>query len=546
MDPASSKQRDIAAKKVQKSWRQRSWSLHTTKGSKKKSGKLPKSGKSKDEPWMSSNSTSTMSDDNAHARQRARTVTIVDKVDIVPGEASTGKRHPSVSGSRRKSPRAPAELDDEQAKTLSNMATAVSLSGGPGDQDFSCEAPDGMLAFVNEHIQKHAELEALKLQTRALYEKVKAVNLHGEEKRLLFVTNQEAEILASSPECIMRLLDAFHVEQPQIVINLLHSIGTMGFFSGQADEPCQRGEKQRPLGGGLVLGRLPWASRDEAAQAEKRLDLFMSEVVLPKAIANRAVVLVSATRHNCLLSDSFNRVVALQRAKWSHRELPFTVLAFTAELKQYCKNDPQAHGGSGGMKQPQTIWADLMRQCEPWRRRHETILSRLNGSKHTDVSEAVYCCDMNPIPTNYIVVEGIDYIMGRPNMDRPDHEAQAGASATAEGRTDEQAVTGFRFGDKRACNALRTSIVSYLTSPQVRSPSLVQPRHFRAGRRISRLATHGNLLRMANLPRAAPYRACRRRWGACANHRACTCRQASVRPPPRVFRTPSGAYHLRQ
>ena len=187
-------------------------------------------------------------------------------------------------------------------------------------------------------------LEALKLETRALYDMVKTVDVDGVPKKIMYVTNRQAELIAANPDSISRLLDAFNITRPRIVINLLHSMGSMGFFDGLADESryvSGAKELDRHLGGGLMLGQHPWPTRNEAALAEKRLDLFMSEVILPKAVANNAVVLTSATKYNCLLSDAFNRAVAMQRARYG-ATLPFTVLAFTAELKEYYRNEPDA------------------------------------------------------------------------------------------------------------------------------------------------------------------------------------------------------------
>ena len=50
-------------------------------------------------------------------------------------------------------------------------------------------------------------------------------------KRILFLSNDQAMLLASDKECLANLLDALDVGKPQLVINLLTSGGFRGHVS---------------------------------------------------------------------------------------------------------------------------------------------------------------------------------------------------------------------------------------------------------------------------------------------------------------------------
>ena len=87
---------------------------------------------------------------------------------------------------------------------------------------------------------------------------------------------------------------------------------------------------------GVQWGRPPFMSPAEERQAESRLDLFMSECLIPLAAETNAVVICGAIPARCILSASFTRMLTIAKAKWGGRP-PFSVLSCTNDMGSlYC------------------------------------------------------------------------------------------------------------------------------------------------------------------------------------------------------------------
>ena len=71
------------------------------------------------------------------------------------------------------------------------------------------------------------------------------------------------------------------------------------------------------LSTGMRYGLAPFLSRDDERCSEEKLDMFMSDVIIPLAAQTNAVVLCTAVRDDCALSTSFLRMYSVARAKWS-------------------------------------------------------------------------------------------------------------------------------------------------------------------------------------------------------------------------------------
>ena len=62
-----------------------------------------------------------------------------------------------------------------------------------------------------------------KIKARTMYNMVEP--LDSGNKKLLFLTNAQALLLASEPQSMEKMLQQLDINEPQLVINLLHSPG---------------------------------------------------------------------------------------------------------------------------------------------------------------------------------------------------------------------------------------------------------------------------------------------------------------------------------
>ena len=101
------------------------------------------------------------------------------------------------------------------------------------------------------------------------------------KRKILFLTNAQADVIASSPEGVQKMLAALEIPKPSLVINLLKSCGFRDFVNLFAPEKF----KSTCLNyqAGMVGGAPPFLSREDELAAEARIDEFMSDVIIPLA-----------------------------------------------------------------------------------------------------------------------------------------------------------------------------------------------------------------------------------------------------------------------
>ena len=113
----------------------------------------------------------------------------------------------------------------------------------------------------------------------------------GGRKRLLFLTNSQAELISGSSASLQKMLDALEIPRPKLVINLLVSQGSTDYVTNELLGELAEMEKSDA---GLVPHRGPFAGPDEERQMIEMLDHFMETVILPLAAQTNAFVLCSA------------------------------------------------------------------------------------------------------------------------------------------------------------------------------------------------------------------------------------------------------------
>ena len=118
-----------------------------------------------------------------------------------------------------------------------------------------------------------------------------------------YLYNAQAELLAGSGAALERMLDALEIPRagpgaPKLVINMLMAQG----LSNQLNDHWKKGMEPGPRVGRRRV-KPPFLTDDEELRAERRLDGFMSDVIIPLAARTNAIVIVNAFTCNCFLTQ---------------------------------------------------------------------------------------------------------------------------------------------------------------------------------------------------------------------------------------------------
>ena len=104
-----------------------------------------------------------------------------------------------------------------------------------------------------------------------------------------------------------------------------------------------------------VSNRPPFLTPEEERAAEKRIEGFMADVVIPLAAQTNAIVICSATPNVCILSASLTRMYQVERAKWGSRA-PFTIISATSAIQPlYCNTNEHA------------VWREIRKSSRSWK-----------------------------------------------------------------------------------------------------------------------------------------------------------------------------------
>ena len=200
--------------------------------------------------------------------------------------------------------------DSQKVKQLLSDAYNL-VDGSVGENDFTEEEE-----FSNEQLQI--------IKAKTMYQMVEEVD--DGKCKLLFLTNPQAELIASSPESVQKMLDALEVPKPSLVIEMLQSWGF------RASTTVDGVPVDLPLdwdaASGIISGRPPFLCHEDEREAEAKIDMFMADVIIPLAAETQAIVLCDAIPGEDILSTSFLRMYSLMKSKWSGPP-PFTVLSST-------------------------------------------------------------------------------------------------------------------------------------------------------------------------------------------------------------------------
>lgn len=196
--------------------------------------------------------------------------------------------------------------------------------------------------------------------------------------KLLFLTNQQADLIASTTEGVQKMLDALEVKKPSLVIEFIKSWGFRASTKICAEEDYQKLVRAS----GILHGRPSFLTHEDEQEAEAKIDMFMADVMIPLAAQTHAVVLCDAIPGDCALSTSFLRMYAVMRSKWSG-PAPFSVISSTDAIHRLYLNPNE-----------DTHWRNVRRTSRAWRQRDAKLLE-VHGPKSDDAPRNNHDLDSN-------------------------------------------------------------------------------------------------------------------------------------------------------
>ena len=139
--------------------------------------------------------------------------------------------------------------------------------------------------------------------------------------KLLFLTDSQADSISSSSQTLQKMLEALEIPTPKLVINLLSSWGLRASLN--LFPPSKYNLRMNP---GIFHDAPPFLSPNDELESMEKLDMFMSDVILPLAASTNALILGIAIPGDCALAGALSRSYGLHRATWGSPP-PFTILS---------------------------------------------------------------------------------------------------------------------------------------------------------------------------------------------------------------------------
>lgn len=210
-----------------------------------------------------------------------------------------------------------------------------------------------------------------KMKAQTMYGMVEL--LKGGDVRLMYISNKQAVQIAESPTSLRKMLEVLDVGEPKLVINLVDSRGLMN-YAGLLGKSYIDAYNTTWLAG-VKFGATPFLAPEDESTCCKRIDMFMSEVLIPLAAQTNAVVLANAVKRLCVLSTSFTRVYKAKRTTWGEKA-PFTVISVSDQVPNFYRNsDLSAH------------WRKVRRTSAAWRKHDATLTKMMQKQKGEEDSQ---------------------------------------------------------------------------------------------------------------------------------------------------------------
>ena len=250
---------------------------------------------------------------------------------------------------------------------------------------------DGASTVMDDEIIGKEELQMIKARTMfRMTEELHGVGEHTGRKRLLFLTNSQAELIASSEASMQKMLEALEIPRPKLVINLLTSQGHSEYIVKAMDAHAALGAEDA----GLLRDKGSFTSVDAEQKSLAKLDHFVASVILPLAAQTNAIIFCSACPANCMLSASLTRMLAVHRSTWG-KEPPFTVVSGTCNVSVLYQNPDM-----------EAVWRRVRRASRTWKQRNSAILEATWARHKNEVPPLGV--DLDPNAMIYLIVDSIN------------------------------------------------------------------------------------------------------------------------------------------
>eukprot|EP01031_Cornospumella_fuschlensis_P029602 gene29602-35735_t len=298
------------------------------------------------------------------------------------------KKNVGESGDASKTP----ALKDVTQKTQSNEEllhkNPTLESGSNGGKEM--QPNSSFVPSVDESVIKNDNQELEIIKAKTMFNMVETIALEDMSLKFLYLSNMQVRVFSS--ENIKVLVDAFDLPRPKLVIKLLYS--KFGTAHKRFVESSQHARKIENKWNSLF--DLP-----NALDAERELNIFMQEYLIPVAAANRAIVFVQL-QPDCSLQNAL--LSALENIRYRFGgQLPFTILGIDVALNFHMAARGELAGNGSiteKIRRLSSRWSANMSALEVAfnRKKAEPIWKNSRGGE----------CWLPYGVNNIIIVEGID------------------------------------------------------------------------------------------------------------------------------------------
>ena len=261
--------------------------------------------------------------------------------------------------------------------------------------------PDTASDSTNAAEDIDEELQVMKaLAGYRMVEEIVAEHDNG-PLNLLYMTNKQAMEVSKNEHSMNLMIDALcgkRKKKSSLIIDLVHSWGFK--------ESTKLMERETFLNeyskfcAGIGHDTAPFTDFNDELKTHGQLEHFMQTIIIPLAEQTSAIVICNAVSNDCVLSDTFTKMVELKLSKWNGNP-PFTVLAALGSVDVLYKN-PNSD----------LIWEKIMNSSQHWKKRHEAVLKDYfeDQKKKNDEGSNLYnrYHDLNWRTRNILIIEGFN------------------------------------------------------------------------------------------------------------------------------------------
>eukprot|EP00928_Gymnodinium_smaydae_P049379 TRINITY_DN33124_c0_g1_i1.p1 TRINITY_DN33124_c0_g1~~TRINITY_DN33124_c0_g1_i1.p1 ORF type:complete len:935 (+),score=59.82 TRINITY_DN33124_c0_g1_i1:99-2903(+) len=233
---------------------------------------------------------------------------------------------------------------------------------------------------VDSSVVEDHKLDVDEIRARTMFRMVQEVTLsNSSSKKVLFLTNKQASLVASAEDGARRLLDAFELPRPKLIIWIMQSSGGEGLIVGKNKVS--------------IPENFPYLNgQEDHLKARQKYVAFFDQVIIPLACETNALIYLTATLGSCCLANAFNVALSMVQSRWNGRP-PFTTLGTCCGLDTlYTNEDLTAN------------WREFSGLVRNWHERHNLPLPHLD-----EAAKLAGCAhDLDTSLENYIICDGVN------------------------------------------------------------------------------------------------------------------------------------------